>query len=331
MSDTFNAIVAEEVEGRSRASLKRIGMADLPAGDVLVDVAYSTLNYKDGLAITGKGGKIVRKFPLICGIDLAGTVAESSVPEWKKGDRVVVNGWGLGERHNGGYTQRQRLKAEWLVRLPDSISARDAMSIGTAGYTAMLSVLALEQAGLAPGGREVVVTGAAGGVGSVAVALLAKLGYTVIAATGRPETRDYLKGLGASGFLTRDELTAKGPPLGSERWAGGVDSVGGQTLATILAQTAWGGAIAACGLAGGTDLPTTVLPFILRGVSLLGVDSVMAPKARRDMAWARLARDLDAAKLAAMTEVIPLAKVPEYAPRILAGQVRGRVVVDVNA
>ncbi len=329
MSGSFNAIVIEEVDGKSRAAVKPLTVDQLPAGDVLVDIAYSTLNYKDGLALTGKG-KIVRKFPMVGGIDLAGTVAESSHPDWKPGDKVIVNGWGLSERFWGGYSQRMRLKAEWLVRLPAALSEKQAMAIGTAGYTAMLCVMALEHHGVKPGDREVVVTGAAGGVGSVAVAVLAKLGFKVIAATGRAETHDYLKSLGASGFVTRDELAQKGAPLASERWAGGVDSVGGQTLVTVLSQTAWGGAIAACGLAGGADLPGTVLPFILRSVALLGVDSVSAPRARREAAWVRLARDLDPTKIEAITTVEPMSNIIAVAPDILAGKVRGRVVVDVN-
>lgn len=330
MGDGFRAIVIEDVDGRQKAAMKELVLADLPDHDVLVDIAYSTLNYKDGLAVMGR--KIARSVPMVGGIDLAGTVAESRHPDWKPGDKVLVNGFGLSERHWGGYAQRQRLKAEWLVPLPDAFDFRQAMAIGTAGYTAMLSVMALEEAGLAPGEREVLVTGAAGGVGSVAIALLAKLGHRVTAATGRPETHDYLKGLGATGFVAREELAEDAKPLEAERWAGAVDSVGSKTLARVLAQTAYGGAVAACGLAGGADLPTTVMPFILRGVKLLGIDSVMAPQALRRRAWDRLAQDLPADRLAEIgAEVAPLSAVPELAARILKGEVRGRIVIDVNA
>ena len=330
MSDTFNAIVLEDAEGKTRASLKTLSPAELPDHDVLVDVAYSTLNYKDGLALTGRG-KIARTLPMVAGIDLAGTVRESRSPEWKPGDRVLVNGWELSEVHWGGYSQRARLKPEWLVRVPEAFSLAQAMAIGTAGFTAMLAALALEDHGVRPGAREVVVTGAAGGVGSVAVAVLAKLGHTVVASTGRPDQREYLTRLGAASCIERAVLAEKGGPFQRERWGGAVDSVGGQTLASVLAQTARAGAVAACGLAGGSDLPTTVLPFILRGVSLLGIDSVMAPRARREQAWQRLARDLPTALLDAMTETAPMSRLHELAPKILAGQVRGRLVVDVNA
>ncbi len=330
MSDRFNAVVIDDSGGGPCGRLTMLALADLPANDVLVDVAYSSLNYKDGLAITGKG-KIARKMPMVGGIDLAGVVAESASPAWRRGDRVIVNGYGLSESHWGGFTQKQRVKPEWLVRLHDAFTLEQAMAIGTAGYTAMLSVLALEGAGVKPGGREVVVTGAAGGVGSVAVALLAGLGHAVIAATGRPQTHDYLRALGAGGFIDRAELAAKGAAMQKERWAGGVDSVGGQTLATVLAQTAYGGAVAACGLAGGADLPGSVFPFILRGVSLLGIDSVMAPMARRELAWQRLARDLPKDKLTSITRVEPMSRLPALAEEIVLGRVRGRVVIDVNA
>ncbi|HUN51001.1 MAG TPA: MDR family oxidoreductase [Candidatus Sulfotelmatobacter sp.] len=330
MSDGFNAIVAEEVDGKSRATLKQLSLKDLPDNDVLVDVAYSSLNYKDGLAVSGKG-KIARKFPMVCGIDLAGTVSESRSPDWRPGDKVIVNGWGLSEAHWGGYSQKQRVKADWLVRLPSAFSLRQAMAIGTAGYTAMLCIMALEQGGVKPGAREVVVTGAGGGVGSVAIAVLAKLGHTVVASTGRAATHDYLRGLGAASFVDRASLAGKGAPMQRERWGGGVDSVGGQTLATVLAQTAYGGAVAACGLAGGADLPGSVFPFILRGVSLFGIDSVMAPRAKREAAWARLAQDLPVAKLDAMTTVEPMSRLPDLANSILKGETRGRVVIDVNA
>ncbi|CAO3431579.1 MDR family oxidoreductase [Azospirillum doebereinerae] len=331
MSELFNAFVIEDEGGKPKGGFKQLALSDLPDLDVLVEVAYSTVNYKDGLAVSGKA-KIARKPPMVAGIDLAGTVVESRSPDWKPGDRVVVNGWGLSETQWGGYSRFQRVKPEWLIRLPDAFTLEQAMGIGTAGYTAALCVEALESWGaIQPGGKEVLVTGAAGGVGSVAVALLAKRGYAVTASTGRPETHDYLKGLGATGFIDRAALLEKGPPLQKERWAGGVDSVGGVTLVNALAQTVWGGAVAACGLAGSSDLPGTVLPHILRSVALLGIDSVMAPASRRAVAWARLARDLDPAHLAAMYEVQPFAALPELAEKIIAGQIRGRVVLDLNA
>ncbi|AIB15771.1 NADPH:quinone dehydrogenase (plasmid) [Azospirillum argentinense] len=330
MAENFTAFVIEDVDGKPKGGFTTLTLADLPDNDVLVEVACSTLNYKDGLAVSGKG-RIARKLPMVAGIDLAGTVVESRSPAWKPGDKVVVNGWGLSETQWGGYTRFQRLKAEWLTRLPDAFSFEEAMGIGTAGYTAALCVDALERWGaVQPGGKEVLVTGAAGGVGSVAVALLAKRGYPVVASTGRPETHDYLRSLGASGFIDRAALLEKGAPLQKERWAGGVDSVGGQTLVNALSQTVWGGAIAACGLAGSSDLPGTVLPHILRNVALLGVDSVMAPQDRRDAAWTRLARDLDRNALKTMYEVQPFDALPELATRILAGKIRGRVVVDVT-
>lgn len=331
MSETFKAIVAEEVDGKVRAALKELTTNDLPPGDVTVRVAYSTLNYKDGLAVTGRA-KIARRFPMVCGIDLAGTVEESQNPEYQPGDRVLITGWGLSETHWGGYSQKQRVKAEWLVPLPAPLSLRQAMAIGTAGFTAMLCVMALEHQGVGPGEHPVVVTGAAGGVGSVAVAVLARLGYKVAAATGRPELRNYLTSLGATEIVERATLAQpSGRPLDSERWAGGVDTVGGEVLASVLRGTRYGGAVAACGLAGGATVPTTVYPFILRGVSLLGIDSVMCPKPKRLAAWQRLVRDLPLDKLDAMTVVEPLAKVPLLAEAILNGQIRGRVVVDVNA
>lgn len=331
MSETFKAIVAEEVDGKVRAALKELTTNDLPPGDVTVRVAYSTLNYKDGLAVTGRA-KIARRFPMVCGIDLAGTVEESQNPEYQPGDRVLITGWGLSETHWGGYSQKQRVKAEWLVPLPAPLSLRQAMAIGTAGFTAMLCVMALEHQGVVPGEHPVIVTGAAGGVGSVAVAVLARLGYKVAAATGRPELRNYLTSLGATEIVERATLAQpSGRPLDSERWAGGVDTVGGEVLASVLRGTRYGGAVAACGLAGGATVPTTVYPFILRGVSLLGIDSVMCPKPKRLAAWQRLVRDLPLDKLDAMTVVEPLAKVPLLAEAILNGQIRGRVVVDVNA
>lgn len=302
----------------------------MPDLDVLVEVAYSGLNYKDGLALSGNRNKVARKLPMVGGIDLAGTVVESRSPLWKAGDKVVLNGFGLSESQWGGYTRFQRVKAEWLLRLPAAFSFEQAMAIGTAGYTAALCVDALVNAGVKPGDGEVLVTGAAGGVGSVAIALLSKAGFNVTASTGRPETHDYLRGLGASQFVDRASLQEKGAPLQKERWAAAVDSVGSSTLVNVLSQVRYGGVVAACGLAGGVDLNATVLPHILRGVSLLGVDSVMAPMAKRELAWTRLARDLDPAKLADMTSVEPMSNLPELAEAILAGKTRGRVVIDVK-
>ena len=325
---SFRAIVAREP---GPATLQDLTDADLPEGDVTVEVSYSSLNYKDGLAVTGKG-KVIRNYPMVCGIDLAGTVERSDSPDWKAGDDVVVTGWGLSELYPGGYTQRQRVRSEWLTRRPEGLSLAQTMAVGTAGLTAMLCVLALERAGLDPDqDREVLVTGAGGGVGSVAVALLAKAGYRVAASTGRSETHDYLQSLGATTIVERAELATAGRPLASERWAGAVDTVGSQTLATVLAQTAYGGAVAACGLAGGPDLPTTVMPFIIRNVRLLGVDSVMAPSNRRHEAWQRLARDLPLDLLDLMTTTEPMSKLPALAEEILAGRTRGRVVVDTSS
>lgn len=328
MTPTFRAVVIEDVEGKQVASLRELTPSDLPDNDVLIEVAFSSLNYKDGLAVQGK--KIARRLPMIAGIDIAGIVAESRSADWKPGDRVIVNGWGLSETEQGGFTRYQRVKPDWLVRLPDAFSLEQAAAIGTAGYTAALCVDALEASGVHKGGRETLVTGAAGGVGSVAIALLAKAGHRVTASTGRAETHGYLQSLGASGFVTREELQAKGAPLQKERWAGAVDSVGSTTLATVLSQTVYGGAVAACGLAGGADLPGTVLPHILRGVALLGVDSVMAPMSKRERAWERLARDLDPSLLANMTTVEPMSRLPDLSAQILAGQTRGRVVIDVT-
>jgi acrylyl-CoA reductase (NADPH) len=298
-------------------------------GDVTVRVDYSTVNYKDGLAVTGKA-PVVRRFPMIAGVDFAGTVEASSHAAWKPGDKVILNGWGLGETHLGAYAQKARVKGDWLVRLPPGISTRDAMAIGTAGYTAMLAVMALERAGLDPSRGPIVVTGAAGGVGSVAVALLGKLGYSVIASTGRPDEAAYLKGLGAAEVIERKELTGPPRPLGKERWAGGIDVVGSTTLANVLSMTRYGGAVAACGLAGGMDLPGSVAPFILRGVWLLGIDSVMCPLPIRQEAWLRLAADLDRAKIAAMTDEIGLNDVIAAGKRIVEGKVRGRIVVKIG-
>jgi acrylyl-CoA reductase (NADPH) len=322
---TFPAIVATEP---GPASIRELSDADLPEGDVTIAVAYSSLNYKDGLAVTGKG-KIMRSHPMIAGIDLAGVVEVSDSPDWKPGDEVLVTGWGLSETHPGGFTQRQRVRSEWITAKPKGLTLQQTMAVGTAGLTAMLCVLALENAGVRPdSGGEVVVTGAGGGVGSVAVAVLATLGYQVAASTGRQETHDYLRSLGASTIVERTELETAGRPLDKERWAGGVDTVGSQTLATVLAQTRYRGAVAACGLAGGNDLPTTVLPFILRNVWLLGIDSVMCPAPLRDEAWRRLGTDLPTALLDEVTTVEPMTKVPELAEQILAGQTRGRVVID---
>jgi acrylyl-CoA reductase (NADPH) len=301
---------------------------DLMPGDVTVAVSHSTVNYKDGLAITGRA-PIARKYPMIPGIDLAGIVEESSHPEFKPGDKVLLNGFGLSETHYGGYSELARVKGDWLVPLPPAFTAAQAMAIGTAGYTAMLCVLALEDAHVTPAKGAIVVTGANGGVGSVAVAVLAKLGYRVIASTGRPEEADYLKSLGAAEIIPRAELAGDPRPLAKERWAGGVDSVGSKTLANVIAATSYQGAVAACGLAGGMDLPTSVAPFILRGISLLGIDSVQMPKPRRIQAWNRLAKDLDPATLAAMTQTIPLSGVRQAAEDILAGKVRGRLVVEI--
>lgn len=325
---TFKAVRIDKADKGTTASLAQFDEAELMEGDVTVAVEWSTLNYKDGLALTGKS-PVVRRFPMIAGIDLAGTVAASSNPKWKAGDKVVLNGWGLGETHLGAYAEKARVKGDWLVRLPEGMSAREAMAIGTAGYTAMLSVLALEQHGLAPKDGPIVVTGAAGGVGSVAIAILSKLGYQVIASTGRTSEEAYLKRLGAAEIIDRAELSGPAKPLAKERWAGGIDSVGSTTLANLLSMTKYGGAVAACGLAGGMDLPTSVAPFILRGVCLLGIDSVMCPVKRREVAWQRLASDLDRAKLSEITHEISMDQVFELAPKILAGQVRGRVVVKI--
>lgn len=332
---SHDAIVAAEVDGGSRATLTRLNDSDLPDGDVTVAVSYSSLNYKDGLAVSGKG-PIVRQFPLVCGIDLAGTVEESDSPAWSPGDEVVLTGWGLSEIHPGGYTQRQRVRSSWLAPLPDGLTLLQSMAIGTAGLTAMLCVLALEHGGLRPpeadDQAEVLVTGAAGGVGSVAVALLSTLGYSVAASTGRPETQAFLTSLGASTFVDRHELAAPSDrPLHRERWAAAIDVVGGETLAAVLRQTRYRGTVAACGLTGGNDLPTTVLPFILRGVSLMGIDSVSCPTDVRTTAWNRLARDLPTDLLDSLTTLEPLRRVPELAEDILAGRIRGRVVIDVNA
>jgi acrylyl-CoA reductase (NADPH) len=325
----FKAIVIDKTESGQSVTLKDFNDADLMEGDVDVGIEWSTLNYKDGLAVTGKA-PVVRRFPMIAGIDFAGTVERSSHPDWKQGDKVVLNGWGLGETHLGAYAQKARVKGDWLVRLPAGMTTRDAMAIGTAGYTAMLAVMALERHGLTPASGPLVVTGAAGGVGSVAVAVLAKLGFQVTASTGRPHEADYLKRLGASEIIAREDLSGPPRPLAKERWAGGVDAVGSTTLANVLSMTRYRGAVAACGLAGGMDLPTSVAPFILRGVSLLGIDSVYRPRADREQAWARLATDLERAKLEEMTREIGLDDVIEAGRQIVEGRVRGRIVVKIG-
>ncbi len=325
----FKAILIEKDEAGYRAAVREIDDAALPAGDVTVRVAYSTLNYKDGLAITGKS-PVVRKFPMVPGIDLAGTVESSSHPDYRPGDAVVLNGWGVGETHWGGLAQRARLNGDWLVPLPTAFTPAQAMAIGTAGYTAMLCVRALQRHGVTPDQGPIVVTGAAGGVGSVAVALLAHLGYTVAAVTGRPQEADYLRRLGATEILERAELSAPGKPLAKERWAGAVDTVGSHTLANVCAQMKYRGVVTACGLAGGMELPATVAPFILRGVTLAGIDSVMCPRPDRLQAWQRLASDLDLERLGLMAHEISLDEALPTASALLAGQVRGRVVVDVN-
>lgn len=325
---TFKAIRIDKADKRTTAALTQFDDAELMDGDVTVGVEWSTLNYKDGLALTGKA-PVVRRFPMIAGIDFAGTVETSSHPQWKAGDKVVCTGWGVGETHLGAYAEKARVKGDWLVALPQGLSARDAMAIGTAGFTAMLSVLALEKHGLSPKSGPVVVTGAAGGVGSVATAVLSKLGYHVIASTGRASEADYLKEIGAAEIIDRNELSAAAKPLAKERWAGGVDSVGSTTLANLLSMTKYGGAIAACGLAAGMDLPSSVAPFILRGVCLLGIDSVMCPIEPRKAAWQRLASDLDRTKLSEITHEIPIEEVSEWGAKILAGQVRGRIVVKI--
>ena len=323
-------IITKDDTSGYKAALQQVDDAVLPEGDATVRVEWSTLNYKDGLAITGKS-PVVRRFPMVPGIDFAGTVTASSNPAWKVGDQVVLNGWGVGETHCGGLGEVARVKGDWLVALPKGISARQAMAIGTAGYTAMLCVMALEKHGVKPENGEILVTGANGGVGGVAIALLAKLGYTVVASTGRMEEAEHLKALGATTVIDRAELSAPGKAIGKERWAGVVDAVGSHTLANACATTKYGGAVAACGLAGGMDFPSTVAPFILRGVTLYGIDSVMAPMALRQQAWARLAKDLDMAKLDSITNEIGMDAVIPTAAALLEGKVRGRVVVNISA
>lgn len=329
MSDTFKAILVSRDEDKKQSvATVDLTAADLMEGDVTVEIEATTVNYKDGLAITGKA-PVIRRWPLIPGIDFAGTVLSSTHPDWRKGDKVILNGWGVGETHHGAYSKRARVNGDWLVPLPEGMSVHDAMAVGTAGYTAMLCVMALERHGISPDRGPVVVTGAAGGVGSVAISILSKLGYHVVASTGRESEKAYLTDLGASEVIARDELTGPVKPLAKERWAGGVDAVGSTTLANALSMTAYGGAIAACGLAGGMDLPASVAPFILRGVCLLGVDSVMAPKPLRLEAWRRISRDLDTAKLSALSTNIGFDGIADAAKDIVDGRVRGRVVVDM--
>jgi acrylyl-CoA reductase (NADPH) len=326
----FTAIVVEKIDERYQSQVATLDESRLPPGDVVVDVAYSTLNYKDALAISGKG-PVVRTFPMVPGIDLAGTVETSTYPAFAAGDKVLLNGWGIGEQHWGGLAQKARVRGEWLTPLPQGLSLRQSMAIGTAGYTAMLCVMALERHGLTPAaGGDVLVTGATGGVGSIAITLLAKLGYRVVASTGRPHESDYLHGLGAAEIIDRRTLSEPGRPLQKERWAAAIDSVGSHTLANVCASIRADGAVAACGLAQGLDFPATVAPFILRGVSLLGINSVTRPEVERIEAWRRLARDLDAASLDAITREISLAEAIPAADELLKGAVRGRLVVDVN-
>jgi acrylyl-CoA reductase (NADPH) len=324
----FKAIVIEKGGAGQKVGLTEFDENNLMDGDVTVRVEWSTVNYKDGLAITGKA-PVVRRFPMIPGIDFAGTVESSSHPDWKPGDEVILNGWGCGETHLGGYGEKARVKGDWLVHLPAGMSARDAMAIGTAGYTAMLALIALERQGLTPASGPMVVTGAAGGVGSVAIAILSRCGFQVTASTGRRQEAEYLKKLGAKEIIDRAELSGPAKPLAKERWAGGIDTVGSTTLANVLSMIRYGGAVAACGLAGGMDLPASVAPFILRSVSLLGIDSVMRPRPDRELAWRRLGSDLDRGKLAGMTSEIGLAEVIGAAREILAGHVRGRIAVKV--
>ena len=327
---TFNALVLRESDDGPVGAIEQLTDADLPDGDVTVDVDYSSLNYKDGMALTG-AGRIVRSYPMVPGIDLTGTVVASDSPDFAIGDAVILTGWAVGERYWGGYTQRQRVRSEWLVKRPAAMSALDAMGIGTAGLTSMLCVMAIDDGGVTPDDGPVIVTGAAGGVGSVAVALLAGRGFEVTAVTGRPDTHEYLSGLGASAFLSREEMSDKARPLDSETWAGAVDTVGSTMLAKVLSQMKYRGVVAACGLAGGFDLPTTVMPFIIRGVRLQGIDSVMAPREIRDDAWARLADELPGDLLGSMTEIVPMTELLARGPSIIDGQVRGRWVVDPSA
>jgi acrylyl-CoA reductase (NADPH) len=326
---SFRGLLLEEKDGKVAAKLTTLEESALPPGEVTVDVAYSTLNYKDGMVLTGLG-RLVRTYPHVPGIDFAGTVAESSSPQYQKGERVILTGWGVGESRWGGYAQKARVDAKHLVKCPEGLSLPHAMAIGTAGFTSMLAIMALEDHGLTPSGGEVLVTGASGGVGSVAVAMLAQFGYSVAASTGRASSHDYLRSLGAKTIIDRAEIAAPKKLLDAERWAGAVDAVGGATLATVLTQLKYLGSVAACGLAGGNELTTTVIPFLLRGVNLLGIDSVRCPAPRRQTAWDKLAKDLPRAILDAMTETVPLSALPDLAGKILKGEVRGRVVVDLK-
>lgn len=326
---SFKALVTEKTVDSFATSLKNFEAADLGAGDVTVAVEWSTLNYKDGLAMAGK--RIMQSYPMIGGVDLSGTVEASDNAAYKPGDKVVLNGWGLSQTHNGGYAQKARVPGEWLIPLPSAFSTREAMAIGTAGYTAMLCVMALEHGGVSPDRGDILVTGANGGVGSIAILLLSALGYRVVASTGRPAEAEYLRNLGAADIVDRAQFSAAGKPLASERWAGAIDSVGSHTLANVIAQTKYRGVVAACGLAQGIDLPASVAPFILRNVTLAGIDSVNAPRAVRLEAWARLARDLKPAKLASTVTEIGLAEVPAFGAAILKGEIRGRTIVNVNA
>jgi len=329
MSDTFKALLLTQDDGKTVSNIQTLGNSDLPDGDVLLAVDYSSLNYKDGLAITGKG-KIVRQWPLVPGIDLAGRVIESDNGDYQPGDTVILTGWSVGEKYWGGYSQRQRVQSKWLVPMPDGMTARQAMAIGTAGFTAMLCVMTLEEAGVTPDSGTVLVTGATGGVGSIATAILSKLGYTVAAVSGKPNAGDFLRQLGASEIIEREEMNQPARALEGQRWAGGIDTVGSTVLARLLAETSYNGCVAACGLAGGADLPTTVMPFILRNVSLRGVDSVMCPVPRRKQAWRRLVTDLPADALGEIGQVAGLEQLPELAEAITNGQIRGRVIVDPN-
>lgn len=331
MSQSFRGLIVDQQDGEVSASIQALEPERLPEGDVLVDVLYSSLNYKDGLALTGKN-KVVRSYPMVPGIDFVGIVSESASPLWKPGDRVISTGWGVGENRWGGFAEQARARSEWLVSLPEGMDPTSAMAIGTAGFTAMLSLMALEEHGVQPGGSEALVTGAGGGVGSMAVALLARSGYRVVGSTGREEVKPFLEMLGASSILARSELTAPGGgPLGSGRWGGAIDTVGGDTLAGVLRTMAPGGSVASCGNVAGFALQTTVLPFILRGVNLLGINSLDAPTPRRRIAWRRLAETLPAELVGSMMRVVPLAEVPNLAGLILEGRVTGRIVVDVRA